>query len=242
MITKLALSKKVGNSQIAVLYPGAAAGTADSGIGSLGRIDQAQVPGGTTIKLHPHANDEILSYFRVGEVRHTDSGGASATLGRQQLMLMRAGSVFYHEEHIVQPLEGLQIFVRPKQANDEPSVSFMTLSPTDSHYKWRLLASDRTDSVLRFTSETAVYDMTVTDASRQSLPAVQIATPVFLLYVFQGQLLVKGSMELIKGESILTDETDVWFDTSPGTELVLFVTNPAQNCYKGGMFSGNRLG
>lgn len=107
MIRKLDLSMKYGNSHIAVLYPGQPLGMGDSGIGSIGRIDQADIHGGTTIKMHPHINDEILSYFRTGKVVHTDSAGLTETLTRSKLMLMKAGRVFYHEEKIMDRLEGL---------------------------------------------------------------------------------------------------------------------------------------
>lgn len=66
MILKIDNTQKFGNHHISILYPGTILGNRDTGIGSIGRIDHAQITGATTIKMHPQSNDEILSYFRVG--------------------------------------------------------------------------------------------------------------------------------------------------------------------------------
>jgi hypothetical protein len=90
MLHKIDLKQKYGNSHISVLYPGLSLGIADSGIGSIGRIDQANIQGSTTLKMHPHSNDEILSYFRTGEAIHNDSKGIREMISRKKLMLMKA--------------------------------------------------------------------------------------------------------------------------------------------------------
>jgi len=141
MIKKISNSEKKGNSHISVLYPGNSLKINDSGVGSIGRIDQANINGGTTIKMHPHINDEILSYFRTGNVEHLDSGGNRAIITRKKLMLMKSGKAFHHEEKIENKLEGLQIFIRPKTADYEPKVLFYDLENEDSINNWRILAS-----------------------------------------------------------------------------------------------------
>jgi hypothetical protein len=231
---------KYGNSHISILYPGSSLATGDSGIGSIGRIDQADIHGGTTIRMHPHSNDEILSYFRTGTVIHTDSAGLTETLSRSKLMLMKAGHVFYHEEKIIDRLEGLQIFIRPRIADYDPEVQFLELEPENSIDRWRMLASNSAATHLRFTSETEIFDLTLSAGQTLGLPDTGITNAVYVLYAFQGSLLVNGNIALSKGESIVTDEAGVTFSTSSGSEAVLFVTNPAQACYKRGMFSGNQ--
>jgi redox-sensitive bicupin YhaK (pirin superfamily) len=51
---------------IEILYPGAVLNEGDSGIGAIGRIDHARVTPGTVIRMHPHKDDEILTYLRRG--------------------------------------------------------------------------------------------------------------------------------------------------------------------------------
>jgi redox-sensitive bicupin YhaK (pirin superfamily) len=240
MILKINNAQKYGNHHISILYPGAIVGEVDTGIGSIGRIDHAQIKGSTTIKMHPHSNDEILSYFRVGNAQHIDSGNYSEIIGRNKIMLMKAGRVFYHEEHIPDGLEGLQIFIRPKTANTDPKVDFLELLPVDSFDEWRLLASNREESKLHFTSATEIYDMSILSGNVHHLANTQINNPIYLLYCFQGQISVNQSIDITKGESILTDEPLTYFETKNSAELVLFITDSHQDCYRQGMFSGNQ--
>ncbi|MDX2188310.1 MAG: pirin family protein [Bacteroidota bacterium] len=241
MIQKIDLMQKYGNSHISILYPGHALGLNDSGIGSIGRIDQADIHSGTTIKMHPHINDEILSYFRVGKAIHTDSAGITETISRKKLMLMKAGKVFYHEEKIVDRLEGLQIFIRPMTADYVPQVLFYDLENEDSINTWRLLASNQDNDKLNFTSETEIFDITINNNQIYNLPETQIKNAVFILYTFQGSLKVNDTINLGKGECVIFDETKIHFTSETGAEVVLFVSNKDQNCFKQGMFSGNQV-
>jgi len=54
--------------------------------------------------MHPYINDDILSYFRIGKVKNTDSAGFTELISRSKLMLMKSGKVFYHEENILERL------------------------------------------------------------------------------------------------------------------------------------------
>lgn len=240
MILKIDNTQKFGNHHISILYPGAILGKMDSGIGSIGRIDHAQIKGSTTIKMHPHSNDEILSYFRVGNAKHTDSENYSEIIGRKKLMLMNAGRVFYHEEYIPNGLEGLQIFIRPKIANGDSKVDFLELIHEDSFDEWRLLVSHRKESKLQFTSTTEIYDMSISPGKKHYLVKTEIEQPIYLLYCFNGQLTINQSIVISKGESILTDEPYISFETKDSAELVLFISDQYQDCYKQGMFSGNQ--
>lgn len=62
-----------GGFRIEILHPGLALGRGDSGLGTIGRIDHAQVQPGTLVAMHPHRDDEILTYLRSGRVEHRDS-------------------------------------------------------------------------------------------------------------------------------------------------------------------------
>lgn len=241
MLLKVDSTQKYGNNHISILYPGAILGKGDTGIGSIGRIDHAQIRGTTTIKMHPHINDEILSYFRVGNAKHTDSENYSEVISRNKLMLMNAGKVFHHEEHIPNGLEGLQIFIRPKTANAQPKVDFLDLFPENSIDEWRLLASNRKESKLQFTSATEIYDMLVSPGNIHQLVNSQFVTPFYILYCFQGEISVNESIELVRGECILTDEPLTNFKTNKKAELVLFITDMNQESFKNGMYSGNQF-
>ncbi|HTO17467.1 MAG TPA: pirin family protein [Edaphocola sp.] len=132
MFTKIDNSVKFGKQHggfgIEILYPGILFPESnDTGIATIGRIDHARIMPGTLIPMHPHIDDEILTYLRSGKVNHLDSEGKTETISNQKLMLMNAGASFFHEELVLEEggtLEGLQIFIRPEQSGLNPKVSF----------------------------------------------------------------------------------------------------------------------
>ncbi|MEO6980895.1 MAG: pirin family protein, partial [Mucilaginibacter sp.] len=115
--------KKNGGFGIEILFPGKGTGSDDSGIGTIGRIDQATVTPGTLVPMHPHQDDEILTYLRSGVVQHKDTEGNVEFITNKRLMMMNAGSKFQHEELVLPPgggLTALQIFIRPEMGGLTP--------------------------------------------------------------------------------------------------------------------------
>jgi len=243
MVFKIDNSTKVGNDQIKILYPGKAMGSNDTGFATIGRIDQASLNPGTFIAMHPHVNDEILSYFRTGKVKHTDSKGFSEYITPARLMLMKAGNSFFHEEKILDDsdvLEGLQIFIRPKQKDLIPEVQFYDLPSVYSKNTWRLLAAPTNDSPLQLSSETWIYDIQITAGKQIEIPALPKKELTLLVYVFQGKAMVNNSITLNKGESILIKEEHNIIIHSTQSEMVLFATDEQSSYFDGGMYSGNQ--
>lgn len=62
--------KENGGFGIEILFPGNGIGSEDLDIGTIGRIDQTIVTPGTLVPMHPHKDDEILTYIRSGVVEH----------------------------------------------------------------------------------------------------------------------------------------------------------------------------
>lgn len=241
MLKKIDNSKKMGNDHISILYPGMELTDNDTGYYTIGRIDQAHIKGATTIKMHPHVNDDILSYFRIGKVKHTDSEGFSEYITPNRLMLMKAGNLFYHEETMLEELEGLQIFIRPGKKDAKPEVIFEELDTVNSINHWRLIASpDFNKTKLQLSSATWIYDIQITSERIFMLPEELSSEFAYLLYVFQGNAIVNNEINLDKGECLFIKDENIKFSTLDNAELVLFVTDTLSSYYDGGMFSGNK--
>jgi len=244
MLQKISNTMFVGHGPIKILYPGLAVSKTDTGIGSIGRIDHPEIHGNTVIKMHPHINDEILSYFRTGKAEHSDSEGFVKMIGKKTLMLMKAGSSFYHEEKIIgegEPLEGLQIFIRPGEKDLKPEVIFLDLETLHSENKWRLLASPEPETIFQFSSQTWLYDMKLLKNTSMPLPQLPSDDLTCLLYVFNGKVEVNGDINLGKRESLVIKNEEIVIEAQDeDAELVLFVTNEQAEVYDGGMYSGNQ--
>ncbi len=78
MLTEIDNTIKYGKQRsgfgIEILYPGLIRpALEDSGFSTIGRIDHARIAPGTLIPMHPHKNDEILTYLRSGRTFSTGS-------------------------------------------------------------------------------------------------------------------------------------------------------------------------
>jgi redox-sensitive bicupin YhaK (pirin superfamily) len=194
-----------GGFGIEILHLGLALQDGDSGLGALGRIDHARVAEGTVVGMHPHRDDEILTYLRRGRVRHEDSVGHVEEISPRRLMMMNAGHSFQHQETVLEgPLEGLQIFLRPHAAGLEPQVQFHSFGEVRSPDDWRLIAGPR-DAPLEVRAEAWVHDLFLTEG--HDVPVLQLPDGMDgarLLYLFEGQARV-ADVTLNAGESLILD-------------------------------------
>ncbi|MFL9846043.1 pirin family protein [Flavobacterium rhizosphaerae] len=214
----------------------------DTGFSTIGRIDHARITPGTLIPMHPHQNDEILTYLRSGKVMHKDSEGHSDIISNQKLMLMKAGSEFYHGEKTLEEggvLEGLQIFIRPEIEGLLPQVQFHQLSETYSINQWRKIAGKSSDYPLQIRSNTWILDMQLQKNDETFLPELPFKNTSFLFYVFKGEIQVTSNVQLSTGESALIENEYPTFIANETSEIVLFITQKNATYFDGGMYSGN---
>ncbi|WP_413731316.1 pirin family protein [Sodalis sp. RH20] len=231
-----------GGFGIEILWPGMVQQSDDSGIGAIGRIDHANIKPGTVISMHPHKDDEILTYVRKGEMLHLDTVGNEEKISNSRLMLMNAGHTFQHEERILgkhgDSMQCLQIFVRPAQSNLRPQVQFHDFGTPYSEHAWRLIAGPE-NAPLIFRSQTWLQDARLSQNEELSLPNIPVLGVTRILYVFEGRAKI-GDIELESGESvIISDNGAHTIKVEQNTDLVLFTTDPAARVFREGMFSGN---
>lgn len=224
---------------VEILYPGLTLTSDDSGIGPIGRIDRAQVQPGHLIGMHPHKDDEILTYIRNGEMLHRDTAGKKKRLDKTHIMMMNAGHSFQHEELMLgdRPVQALQIFLRPKAPDLEPMVQFHEFQEETSVDSWRLIAGPG-EAPLAVRSDVRVFDARISDGVELRLPTTEAGRDI-LLYVFSGKIAL-GNENISEGESVFT----AGFDSHPtgleASDVVLFSIDTKAEVYRGGMFSGNQ--
>lgn len=231
-----------GGFGIEILWPGMVRQSEDSGIGGIGRIDHANVSPGTVIPMHPHKDDEILTYMRKGKMLHLDTVGNEEEVSNTRLMLMNAGHSFQHEERILgakgESMQCLQIFVRPSESDLEPQVQFHDFGTPYSHGAWRLIAGPE-EAPLIFRSQTWLHDIRLSKDEEVPLPTVPVPGVSRILYVFEGRAKI-ANVELESGESvIINDNVAHILKAEQDSDLVLFTTDPKADFFREGMFSGN---
>jgi len=246
MLTKIDTSIKYGKQHggfgIQILYPGLIRPELkDTGFSTLGRIDHARITPGTLIPMHPHKDDEILTYLRSGSVKHRDSEGFTNIISSQNIMMMNAGANFYHEERVEHGavLEGLQVFIRPETGGLKPQVQFHQLQEIYSNNQWRKIAGKGGEYPLQIRSNTWLMDLRLEKGQEVFLPVVHAENITFLFYVFNGEIQVNGSMLLTTGESVLIEKENPLFSALETTDIVLFITQTDAVHFDEGMYSGN---
>ncbi|GES46456.1 hypothetical protein RsS62_57080 [Rhizobium dioscoreae] len=223
---------------VEILYPGLTLTSDDSGIGPIGRIDRAQVQPGHLIGMHPHKDDEILTYIRGGEMLHRDTVGNEKKLDKTHFMMMNAGHTFQHEELMLGggPVCALQIFLRPNATDLEPTVQFHEFSEEDSVNRWRLIAGPSA-APLKVRSDVHVFDARIAGGVHLRLPAEETGRNT-LLYVYSGKVSIAGEV-ISEGESAFTSDGDLEISALAASDVVLFSFASDAEVYRGGMFSGN---
>lgn len=232
-----------GGFRIEILYPGLFAGDRDSGLGTLGRIDDASIAPGHVVKMHPHRDDEILTYLRSGMLEHRDTVGVPETVTSSRLMLMNAGAEFQHKERVVAeggPLRALQIFLRPETPGLKPQVQFHDFGTATSDGEWRLIAGPEGEAPLEVRSRSWVEDARFKAGNGYLLPEPYSTGLTRMLYVFDGTIELDGHRLTAGGAAILSGDA-ASFSVEEHAELVLFSTDEAAPVFKSGKFSGNRL-
>jgi redox-sensitive bicupin YhaK (pirin superfamily) len=235
--------KQHGGFGIQILYPGLILPQLnDSGFSTIGRIDQARITPGTLIPMHPHKDDEILTYLRSGNVKHLDAEGYTGIISNQNLMMMNAGAKYYHEELVLDEggvLEGLQIFIRPETGDLPPQVQFYQLPEIYSNNYWRKVAGKGDDYPLQIRSNTWLMDLRLEKDEEIALPEAPSENSAFLFYVFNGKINVNETMVLATGESVLIEMESPIFRAIETSDIVLFITQTNAVHFDGGMYSGN---
>lgn len=224
---------------VEILYPGLTLTSDDSGIGPIGRIDRAQVQPCHLIGMHPHKDDEILTYIRNGEMLHRDTVGNEKKLDKTHFMMMNAGHTFQHEELMLGDgsVKALQIFLRPNAPDLEPIVQFHEFPEEYSVDSWRLIAGPSA-APLKVRSDVRVFDARIAEGVHLGLPAEETGRNT-LLYVYSGKVVIAGEV-ISDGESVYStaayDDLTAW----AGSDVLLFSMDPAAEVYRGGMFSGSQ--
>ncbi len=247
MITKIDNTIKYGKQHggfgIQILYPGLIKPQLnDTGLYTIGRIDHARITPGTLIPMHPHKDDEILTYLRSGRVKHNDSEQHTDTVSNRRLMMMNAGSKFSHEELVMEEgniLEGLQIFLRPEKSDLPPRVQFYDLPDVYSKNQWRKIAGKGNDYPLQIRSNTWLMDLRLEQGEEVFLPEIPSENAVFLFYVFDGEITINDTIVLSTGESAIVENEDPLFFAEKTSDIILFITEPDAVYFDQGMYSGN---
>ncbi len=123
-------------------------------------INEDVVSAGRGFGKHPHRDMEILTYIIDGELSHRDSMGRGATIKRNDVQRMSAGTGVMHSEvnQSDKPVHLLQIWILPEAEGLKPSYEDRTFSTEEKKNRLRLIAShDGRDGSTTINQNASVY-------------------------------------------------------------------------------------
>jgi hypothetical protein len=224
------ISQNQGKFRIHFNFPGRGVPNhEDHGYGPLSTVVESFMDPGTLIRMHQHRNEEIISWVPAGVMRHEDRQGNSLVTDSNHLMIMGAGSGFWHSEETLAddpPLRMLQIFVRPHSLDLEPGIQHEPI-PESTPNEWRyLFGPEGSDAPLSVRNEVDFYDCWLDEGSTVSMPA----RPDWdtYLYVFEGDIVTEDEETSIGfTESVLIKgDGEVSVTATEDSILVAFCINP----------------
>jgi redox-sensitive bicupin YhaK (pirin superfamily) len=229
-LPRTAVSQDQGKFRIHFNFPGRALpGHDDHGYGPLATVVESFMDPGTLIRMHQHRNEEIISWVPDGVMRHDDRQGNELVTDSDHLMVMNAGSGFWHAEETLDddpPLRMLQIFVRPHSLDLEPGIQHEPI-PDPTPNEWRyLFGPENGDAPLSVRNDVTCYDCRLDADATVELPAW--AGWDTYLYVFEGSVTIgDGTTSVGYTESALvTGEGPVSVTATEASTLVAFCIDP----------------
>lgn len=228
-----------GSFKIRRVRPGLIFGSkADPAFGPLAVLDHANLGVGTVVRMHEHKNDEILSYMWRGTMVHEDTAGHRIPISANKLMMMHAGESFWHEERTPDdPVEMLQIFVRPSEADLPALVDFYDRPDGAPRGRWGLVAGpEGGNAPLTVRNAVRVYDLHLHEGKEIEVPAIGGLSP--WLYVMDGVIEVDVE-RLGKGDAVSDlDQPLPTVRAMTDATLVLFLVDRTAPASTAGTISG----
>jgi quercetin 2,3-dioxygenase len=188
-------------------------------------INEDRVSAGRGFGMHPHRDMEILTYVIDGELSHRDSMGRGATLKRNDVQRMSAGTGVMHSEvnQSKEPVHLLQIWIMPQAEGLKPSYEDLTIPTEEKRNRLRLIAShDGRDNSATINQDASVY-ASLLDSGRSLELELQPGRHAWVQLI-SGQLEVNGT-KLEKGDgAAISGETLLRIASTSGNGAAEFLT------------------
>ena len=222
------VSQNQGTFRIHFNFPGRAIPDHDDhGYGPLATVVESFMDPDTLIRMHQHTNEEIISWVPDGVMRHDDRHGNALVTDSEHLMVMHAGSGFWHSEETLAtdpPLRMLQIFVRPDSLDLAPGIEHEPI-PDPVANEWRhLFGPEGTEAPLFVRNDVDCFDCRLETGETASLPSR--AGWHTYLYVFDGAVDVGGASLGYTESALVLDDGDVPVTAVEDATIVAFSINP----------------
>jgi redox-sensitive bicupin YhaK (pirin superfamily) len=187
-------------------------------------INEDWISPGKGFGAHPHNDMEIITYIVDGELSHRDSTGHEATIGKDDVQRMSAGTGVVHSENnnSTAPVHLLQIWIMP-EADDLPaSYEDRTFLRAEKQNRLQLIAShDGREGSTRINQDASVF-ASLLDSGKTLELDLQPGRYAWVQLV-KGELDVNGTRLKMGDGAAISNETKLTLASASGNGAAEFL-------------------
>jgi redox-sensitive bicupin YhaK (pirin superfamily) len=178
---------------------------------------------GATWPLHPHRDNEVVTYCASGEFRHADEHGKGGILKKGWVQHTTVGRGMWHSEinNLPDaPLRFLQMWFLPAVRDSEPKVEQMAVEQTERTNRFLPLVSNVHPGALPILSDARVFSCFL-EKGKTAAHFLEAGRGVYLYVLEGGPVQIDGQVLPALAAAKISDELEIKPLAREDAELIL---------------------
>jgi redox-sensitive bicupin YhaK (pirin superfamily) len=178
---------------------------------------------GAVWPLHPHRDNEVVTYCAGGEFRHADERGEGGILKKGWVQHTTVGRGMWHSEINNlpdQPMRFIQMWFYPSQYDLEPCVEQEAVEKMDRTDHFLPLVSNRDEGTLSITADARVFSSFLHGGKMEHYD-LETGRGIYLYVLEGGPMIVNNTRVQALGSAMITEERAIDLAAEQDAELLL---------------------
>ncbi len=178
---------------------------------------------GAVWPLHPHRDNEVVTYCAEGEFRHADEHGIGGVLKKGWVQHTTVGSGMWHSEinnHPDQPMRFIQMWFYPSKHDLPPAVEQKAVEKNDRTDRFLPIVSNAEEDALHIVSDARVVSSFL-HAGKTEHYDLENGRGLYLYVLEGGPITVNGTKVPTLGAAMIIEEPGIDVFADQDTELLL---------------------
>ncbi len=191
--------------------------------GTLRVFNDGTISPGGIWPLHPHRDNEVVTYCAEGEFRHADEHGVGGVLRKGWVQHTTVGRGMWHSEinnRPDQPMRFIQMWFLPAKRGLAPSVEQKAVEKKDRTDAFLPLVSNTAPGALRIVSDAEVSSSFL-KASHELARRIEKGWGSYLYVLEGGPVVVNGQEAVALSSVMIIDEPEFTVRALSDAELLL---------------------
>jgi redox-sensitive bicupin YhaK (pirin superfamily) len=191
--------------------------------GTLRVFNDDTISPGAVWPLHPHRDNEVVTYCAAGEFRHADERGKGGVLRKGWVQHTTVGRGMWHSEinnRPDEPMRFIQMWFLPAKRGLDPSVEQKAVEKKDRTDRFLPLVSNTSPDALRIVSDAEVLSSFLRKG-HETTQTVAEGWGAYLYVLEGGPVSVNGTTVPALSSAMITDERTVTVRAEGDAELLL---------------------